>query len=100
MFLHSHQEIAAARVKRKPKPGSSTTAIGGLKKAISAASRGYMTAVAAIMLADSSGRRVTASFCRLARTTVVAVDEYAPPSSAERSAPPFTGRERLTRDVK
>jgi hypothetical protein len=74
-LFHPHQETAALMMNKKPKPGSSTAAKVGLKNAITAASRGYMIAVAATIPADNSGRRASASRCLLASTTVVAVDE-------------------------
>src|ERR1700720_260860 len=75
IFRHSHHAHTAPAIKRKLSVGSSLAANGRLKSATNTVSRGYMMAVAAIIPADSSGRRVLASLCRLARTTVVAVDE-------------------------
>lgn len=74
-LFHSHHEIAAPAIKRTTKAGASTIASGGLKNTTTVAIRRYMMVVAAMMPADNSGRRLVASFCRLARTTVVAVDE-------------------------
>ena len=88
----SHQEITAPTVNKKPKPGSSTATKAGLKNATTAASRGYMIAVAATMPGDNSGRTF-ASRCLLASKTVVCGRRI---GAAERCrqerTPLFTGR--------
>src|SRR5437868_14369530 len=72
IFRHSHHAHTAPAIKRKLRVGSSLAANGRRKSATNTVSRGNMMAVAAIMPAERSGRRVLDSHCVLAKTTVVA----------------------------